>query len=72
MPGPIKLTTEELAATLRWMATLIDGDDSAGGSLQYEWSEQPGVYNVEGAIRYGNSMGQGSIRLFQHMDTGEM
>lgn len=68
-PGkPAKLMTDELEATLQWLAAVIVGRDSAGGWIQYEWSDTPGVYDVRGAVRYGNSMGQGSMRLFRGND----
>lgn len=58
-----ELSREELIATLRWMASLIERDDSADGTLTYSWSPTPGVYEVEGVIRYGNSEGQGFVRM---------
>lgn len=58
-----RMSRADLVETLRWMALLIERDDSADGTLTYSWSPEPGVYEVEGLVRYGNSQGQGSVRL---------
>ena len=62
---PLKLTREQLLGILEDLRNWISEDDSMEGHLSYEWSEEPGKYNVAGFLRFGNSMGQGSARVLQ-------
>lgn len=63
LPNAALLERSELARTLRWMADLVEADDSAEAHIAYAWSEHPGTYQVYAGIRFGNSLGQGSMRL---------
>jgi len=55
----------DLAAMLRRMALGIEREDSFGGSIEYEALPEPDMYEVTGAIRYGNRNGQGGVILIQ-------
>lgn len=69
MPGEIQGAAEipegDFVALLHWLTERVEARDSAGGYLEFEWSETPGVYNIRAGLRYGNSMGQGGMRLIQ-------
>lgn len=65
IPGSRQMPRDEFVRALKWLAEVVERDDSAGGFLEYEWSENPGVYNVRAGFRFGNSEGQGSMRLIQ-------
>lgn len=65
--GPVTMSREEFVTHLHWLIDRIEADDSFEGSLEYRWSERPGMYDVHGALRFGNSMGQGSMRLIGEM-----
>lgn len=64
-PNGKRLSKEEFIAVLRELITSIEADDSMEGSLAYEWGEEPGTYRVQTALRVGNSMGQGGMRLLR-------
>ena len=70
IPGARKASRDELAATLRWAAELVEEDDSAQAAIEYSWSEEPGVYLIGGMVRYGNQMGQGSVRILGEIPRG--
>ena len=68
-PASGTATTDQLPALLRDVADMVSEDDSAEGFIQYGWSEIPGIYDVSGFVRTGNSMGQGGsiiIDLMRH------
>lgn len=69
IPNARRVSRDELAATLRWAAELVDEDDSAQASIEYGWSDEPGVYLIGGVVRYGNQMGQGSVRILGEVTT---
>jgi len=52
------LSKEELISLLRFAIERIEEDDSAEGSLQYEWAPDM-KYNVGAFLRYDNQNGQG-------------
>jgi hypothetical protein len=63
-PKPkIKLmTAKKLAELLRYMAQVIEEEDSFGGFLEYEASlRHAKKFRVKARFRTGNSMGQGSM-----------
>jgi hypothetical protein len=70
IPNARRVSRDELAATLRWAAELVDEDDSAQANIQYGWSEEPGTYLLAGAVRFGNQMGQGSVRILGELPKG--
>jgi len=41
----------------------VENDDSAEGSIRYEWGKERDLYNVNAFVRVGNSMGQGGCVL---------
>ena len=56
------LTPAKLAELLRYMATVVEQEDSLEGSIGYTPSKKyPRKYRVHAAFRVGNSMGQGSV-----------
>lgn len=61
----VELPEGQLVELLQWLTARVQTRDSAGGFLEFEWSETPGVYNVRAGLRFGNSEGQGSMRLIQ-------
>lgn len=62
---PIKLSKDDLIATLKDIIGLIEADDSMEGSFEYTFGEEceRGEFMVRAAFRTGNSMGQGGITL---------
>lgn len=62
---PVTMTREAFLAVLDDLRASIATDDSMEGSLAYEWGDEPGVYRVAGALRVGNSQGQGGLRLLR-------
>lgn len=56
---------KDFANLLRELADSIENGDSYEGSLQYTFTEpaQPGMMNVEAALRTGNLDGQGGMIL---------
>jgi hypothetical protein len=64
-PEGVLLTKEDFLALLSWLAQRIEDNDSMEGSLAYEVGEEPETFRVQGALRHGNSMGQGALRLLR-------
>jgi hypothetical protein len=66
-PYGAQLSKEDLTTLLQWLIDRIEADDSMEGSFAYELAlsqdGDPGDYWVQAALRHGNSMGQGSLRL---------
>lgn len=60
---PIRVDKTILVTTLRNVAAHVEADDSAGGFVEYEWSETPGKYDVRASYRVGNLLGQGGLRI---------
>lgn len=60
---PKKLTSQELAETLRSMAKSIEENDSFEGSIEYSFTSDPGIFEAMGSFRIGNSEGQGGCVL---------
>lgn len=60
--APALLSKEQLCATLREVAALVEADDSIEGHLAYEAVDRA-VYAVSGCYRLGNSQGQGGARV---------
>lgn len=58
---------EEFLEILDDLRSWIENGDSMEGSLAYEtaWGkeDEPGSFRVQGALRFGTSMGQGSVRV---------
>ncbi|QIG59063.1 hypothetical protein SEA_RUBYRALPH_55 [Microbacterium phage RubyRalph] len=65
IPGSKPMTHDEFVDLLKWLVGRVELDDSAGGFLEYEWSNTPGIYNVRCALRSGNSEGQGGMTIVQ-------
>lgn len=63
--GAKALPEDQFVGLLKWLAEHVEARDSAGGFLEFEWSDTPGIYNVRAGLRFGNSEGQGSMRLIQ-------
>lgn len=66
----LQLTKTELLAELDLLRKTIEGDDSFEGSFAYEMTLEDGeseeaVFLVQAALRIGNSMGQGGLRLLR-------
>ena len=62
----MKMTTEQLAATLSDIAQRVKEGDSFEGNLIYSCMEpelETGMWEVGGGYRVGNSEGQGGFRL---------
>lgn len=57
------LSKQEFLELLDELKALVEADDSMEGNLAYQWGKQPGEYEVTAALRTGNAMGQGGIRL---------
>lgn len=58
------LPKSELVRLLREQADIIEADDSYEGSLSYTFaSGKPNHFEVEAALRIGNSNGQGGMRI---------
>lgn len=66
-PGqvPKVMSREEFVGVLKDLAEWIEHDSSMEGSLAYEWGDAPGEYRVAGALRMGNDVGQGGMRLLR-------
>lgn len=62
---PLTLTRDELLAVLDDLRNWVANDDSMEGRLAYEWGTERDTYNVSGVLRFGNSMGQGSVRMLR-------
>lgn len=60
---PITVDKVTLIDTLRDVLATVEADDSAGGFIEYEWSDEPGKFDVRARYRIGNSMGQGGMRI---------
>ncbi len=60
----MRLKTSELVAVFRELAALVAAGDSFEGSLEYHIAG-PDTYEVSGSYRFGNSDGQGAVRLLQ-------
>jgi hypothetical protein len=56
---PREQTTAQLAKALRSMANSIEQRDSFEGSISYEATEKPDLFEVQAFWRVGNSEGQG-------------
>lgn len=53
------LKREDFLLLLDELKLLIEADDSMEGTLEYKWSDTPGIYEVGCFLRSGNSQGQG-------------
>jgi hypothetical protein len=60
----VKVTAAELASILRGVAGLVLAGDSFEGSINYHLSG-PDSWEVHGAYRFGNTDGQGCMRLIK-------
>lgn len=60
---PKKIGLADLLELLDDLRELLIGGDSMEGHIRYEWGDEPDTYNVVAAIRFGNSAGQGGVRL---------
>lgn len=68
MPRVERMASADFAKLLRQCATHIEENDSAGGFLEWEWSDEPDHFDVRGFVRYGNSVGQGFARVIGGTD----
>jgi len=65
-PPSRRMHADELAALLTDMAARIPAGDSFGGYINYEVADGPAhEFDVEGAYRIGNTMGQGGMRVIR-------
>jgi len=67
---PLTVDKATLVATLRDILAFVEADDSAGGFVEYEWSDEPGKFDVRAHYRIGNSAGQGGMRIL-HEDASD-
>ncbi|HSN25526.1 MAG TPA: hypothetical protein VLT45_04550, partial [Kofleriaceae bacterium] len=63
----MKTTKENLAALLRAAAQTSENDDSIEGSIGWIAGDA-GSFHVYGGDRFGNQLGQGSMRLLGDHD----
>lgn len=66
MTTPVAMTQSDLVAVLRDMADLVEASDSFEGSIEYlmPGPDDPPCYAmVRASYRYGNTLGQGNLRL---------
>lgn len=65
-PAPKRMHADDLAAILTDMAARIPAGDSFGGSIEYEIADGAAhEFDVLGAYRIGNTMGQGGTRIIE-------
>lgn len=65
---------QELIKLLEEITQLVRDDDSFEGNITYTcMSEElePGTYEVHGAFRHGNSVGQGGCAIIPFVDAKE-
>jgi hypothetical protein len=63
---PKRMHADNLAALLTDVAARIPAGDSFGGYINYEVADGPAhEFDVEGAYRIGNTMGQGGMRVIR-------
>jgi hypothetical protein len=67
---PITVNRATLIGVLRDMADAIEQDDSAGGFVEYEWSDEPDKMDVRARYRIGNASGQGGMRILHEPRDG--
>lgn len=60
----MRLSKDEFLAVLKHITELVEADDSYGGSLQYEARPEPNYFDVVASYRYGNSLGQGGVIMY--------
>lgn len=63
----MRMSDKQFAATLRDLASRIEEGDSLEGGLSYGFVEKQAgeaIMEVRGAVRIGNTQGQGSMRVF--------
>lgn len=60
---PVLMMTQQFLELLDDLRSWIVQGDSMEGSLAYEWGNEFGTYRVHAALRNGNSMGQGGMRM---------
>lgn len=65
---PMKMSHAPFVDFLEMVTECVKDDDSMEGRIAYEWSDEPGVYNVVAMVRNGNSQGQGGMWVLQDMD----
>jgi hypothetical protein len=64
-PQGKRLSKGQFIVILHELIESVEADDSMEGSLAYQWGEEAGTYRVQAALRVGNSMGQGGMRLLR-------
>jgi hypothetical protein len=57
------MKVEDFAKFLRKLAEAVETGDSFEGNLQYTFGDEPGLMNIEAALRTGNREGQGGMLL---------
>lgn len=60
-----RMTEEQLLGILADIRERLEARDSMEGTISWCWTEEPGVYNVTGTYRVGNSEGQGGCVLLR-------
>lgn len=65
---PKKLSKDQLLGVLARMIEAVKADDSFDGSIEYHAEPEPGVFEVMGSFRIGNSEGQGGCVLIGEDD----
>jgi len=68
---PKRMHADDLAAVLADMAARVPTGDSFDGTITYEVADGPAhEFDVEGAYRIGNTMGQGGMRIIRGEESG--
>lgn len=65
------ISKRELIELLEEVTQLIRDDDSFEGNISYTCMKEgvePGMFEVSGAFRHGNSMGQGGCSILPEME----
>lgn len=60
-----RMTEEQFLALLAELRLAIEDRDSMEGTISWCWTDEPGVYNVTGMYRVGNSEGQGGTIILR-------
>jgi len=58
---PATCSRDELLEVFERVVGCVRRDDSAAGTVSWEWSDTPGQYDVTAVFRTGNQQGQGSV-----------
>lgn len=60
-----RMAEEQFLALIDQLRETLTDRDSMEGTISWCWTDEPGVYNVTGMYRVGNSEGQGGCILLR-------